>query len=413
MCNQILFTTSLCGHTLPPILDTTCPLAFSSSTSKSDSPSTHSSSPSTCPRLTTTHEHLPNALCPSCHPTGTLPYSFYKHEFYSILCGHSFGHADSDLLRLSGEPDVVLVTPTEEETCGEEVCRHLEKGRNWTVRGKKEEEIVIGKSKMPSEYEGLRRVFTKMPDLESMYLEEDGRPKTELVKDRVPKSVKQRPTLSYKTSSSCTKDDSNTFRDTSKYDSQTMHPDDEAMNFPTAHFNSGAAQPLTVEEEEERINNFPSKWADPKYFPPSPERRKDTPKSSSARQRSSNTVGGTTNRQASSACSTSRYSTAQARISDMSRLETNSRADASRRPSSSQAPVGRNEDSHRTSTQRRAHDSQSHSHSATPSESHTPTTESHSPTREPLVLRRSSRPSQHEPVHSHRSSRGSTARGQD
>ena len=205
MCNQILFTTSLCGHTLPPIIDTTCYLSLRSS----------------CPNLTTTPSLILNALCRSCHPTSALPYTFYKHEFYSALCGHSFGHADSDLLRLPGEPDIVLVTPTEDETCGEERCKNRAEGE------------VVGKSKMPAEYEGLVRVFTKMPELESRYLGDDGRPMSKRwessARRHVSESTSHRPVSRLPDSSSITMRDGEAFRDISKFDSKTVHPDDEGL----------------------------------------------------------------------------------------------------------------------------------------------------------------------------------------
>lgn len=206
MCNQILFTTSLCGHTLPPIIDTTCHLSLRSS----------------CPDLTTTPSLIPDALYPSCHPTNALPYTFYKHEFYSDLCGHSFGHADSDLLRLPGEPDIVLVTPTKDETCGEERCKNRAEGE------------VVGKSKMPAEYEGLVRVFTKMPELESRYLGDDGRPMTGTWGSNersrhVSESIGRRPASRLPDSSSLTIKDDASFRDNSKFDSKTIHPDDEGL----------------------------------------------------------------------------------------------------------------------------------------------------------------------------------------
>ena len=114
----------------------------------------------------------------------------------------------------------MLVTPPEDETCGEERCK------NWA------EGEVVGKSKMPAEYEGLVRVFTKMPELESWYLGDDERPKNETLgrnarSRHVSESTSRRFASSLVESTSLTMKGGKSFGDVSEFDSKAIYPDDE------------------------------------------------------------------------------------------------------------------------------------------------------------------------------------------
>ncbi|KAH6698146.1 hypothetical protein BKA61DRAFT_710126 [Leptodontidium sp. MPI-SDFR-AT-0119] len=294
MCNQILFTFGLCTHTsalhpskIPPVFESLCPLALRS----------------TCLNLHTTNEHRPNSLCPPCDPTHALPYSWYKHELYPPLCGHAFGHADSDLIRFLDEDDVVLVAPTEMETCGARACKGLD------VRD--DPFKIVSRSVMPSQYENPTRVFTTEPKREVRYLDKDMKPKAEIVWDleRGGESDVDRDLSTLKAQSEVKA--SKGFHDISTSSSDAFARDEEALNFPTAHFSSEASTPLTAEEEEEIIMNFPSKWADPKYFPPTPERGGYS--SGPGSKRISGETGSTTQMPTSS-----RYSTARSQAPEVS-----------------------------------------------------------------------------------------------
>ncbi|KAH9205525.1 hypothetical protein DL95DRAFT_470487 [Leptodontidium sp. 2 PMI_412] len=209
------------------------------------------------------------------------------------------------------------------ETCGARACKGVD------VRD--DPFKIVSRSVMPSQYENLTRVFTTEPKREVRYLDKDMKPKTVMMWDleRGGESSVDRDLSTLKAQSEVKA--SKGFHDISTSSSDTfasvmkkvrcsflystrdppLTESQQALNFPTAHFSSEASTPLTAEEEEEIIMNFPSKWADPKYFPPTPERGGYS--SGPGSKRISGETGSTVQMPTSS-----RYSTARSQAPDVS-----------------------------------------------------------------------------------------------